>query len=226
MASYCKEEEILSWFSSKAYSEAQHFSDREWFIALRYRRDFDEFDELLLKKSLLPEQRWKMFFADLPCSKADISALSSHFSQPSVAGFTEALEEVEATQVINTSLLYPTGEMRVLVINPNAPDKTLLTAFHQWLGSLRAEHQLPLKNRGRGKLKAHVSENMLGEWWQKHILECFDIDLWAKIHGRNPLPHDKLCKLLMGGQDKDWGRAARDKKKQVLGALMMLGLQG
>ena len=66
-------------------------------------------------------------------------------------------------------------------------------------------------------------------WHNYRVLACFDLDYWAKVFRKKPVPFEQLCKIVFDpmyqGNSKEWGREARRKKEQAMLSLQTLRLQ-
>ncbi|WIY24331.1 DUF6387 family protein [Parasedimentitalea psychrophila] len=227
MTEYCTVADISEWYDPESYRDVQNFSKTDWFVALTSRKSARGFDEHFLRSFFTDDQRWDWYQNQAVCSKRKAESLVGHYTDPLVSDIGEPLEEVDSSLVFDTDLFHPTGECRVLLVDPRASDPALISAFSEWLMSIRKIHPYPISIPGKKALNAHFNEHHFKKWQSYHVLECFDLDMWATIHGMKMLPHERLCGLFMGemytGNSKFWGVEARKSAKKAVNAATALG---
>jgi hypothetical protein len=227
MQKRCQTEDIETWFDKESYKDVPGFGKAEWFIALSYRLNFRRLDNQILSNVLEPEQRWAHFYQNGQPSLENINSMVSHYNNPAVVDPAIAVEEIETADVVNTSLPFHEQGIRVLVVDPDAPDKELLNGFVNWLTNLRKTHPLHIHVPGPKSLNVQITEAHIRSWTNKHILACLDIDLWAKIHGMNKLAYEDLYDIVWDERDeqvgaKDWAIGARETAEEALKATRLL----
>lgn len=223
----CQTEDIETWFTKENYKQVRNFGPAEWFIGLAYRLNFRKLDHQIFSNVLEPEERWSYFYQRGLPSKANINSMVSHYNDPTVVDPEIAIEEIESADAVNSSLPFHEQDIRVLVVDPAAPDHEIISSFMKWMAELRKTHPLPLRVPGPKSLNVEITESHISSWNNKHVLECLDIDLWAEIYGMDDLAHEALHDLVRDELDepvgaKDWAIGVRETAEDALKATRLL----
>lgn len=216
--------DIGLWFNCEDYTEVQNFDLPEWYAALDARHRVAKLGkEGLLRSPKFSESEWARYDLERALNGETFEARvrkTQEFAPVLALGVLAETRETGADESARAV------GWRTLAINSAAPREFIRREFDTWLEQIEVSREPGLPRRGRPGNNDRLTKSELGSWRRNHVLECLDIDAWAMIHGKAPLPHEALCGLFPDVDPeidaKEWGRRARDKSQKALNSLNLL----
>ena len=248
------------WFHLEDYEIVRDFQLIDWYRALYIRDEYQsdlecrsKNEAAALKTEAGQNHFWETFFK--AASPVRIQSLPKHLSAEEIWTYPfpsgrYTIEELSTAKLsdqheLQAILDWEMGAMdkRVLLVDVDAPDLTLVSGFKGWLIELRRaarrdgqetgeelrnarkKHPLPIVRRGKKAANVEVTYEHLKKWQNYKVLACFDLDFHAKVFNTKDLAHRVLCDLLkptFAGDPLDWGREARGAVAEALSCVELL----
>ena len=218
---------VSDWFRLEDYACVSSFGLAEWYVALDIRLGYDIGGEETRRDDL--NEFWREYLSRT--RPTNVTKLLASDEYRSIFEPSQAVEEVplddfhrdeKVAEIRKYMILL--GK-RMLLIDRAASDRMILKEFREWLGAHRASDPLPIRHKG----ETRITEGHLHSWHNYKVLACFDLDYWAKVFHRRPVPYEQLCNIAFDptypGNSKEWGREARRKTKEAMLSLQTLRLQ-
>ncbi len=218
------------WFNPDDYSGTAIFGIKEWYFSLSYRKTWKALRrQESLGGALPPAVLWRWFYGRARPTVENIELLTPP-QQAQIRHETEcAIREFKLNELYELIPQLADVNIKLLAVDPTAPDTEIHAQFDAWLTVLRESQPLSVMRRGPKQTNVKITPEHLNSWRHYRVLECFDIDMWAEIHARDLLKHKQLCKVIMGtnyqGAPEEWGKAARAEKKKALKSIRLLSFQ-
>ena len=244
------------WFRREDYEPARTFDERDWAEMLRRRAEYRIYFRILLSPldgtspPPPPTAAWQAAWGDY-LNDVVPSRYSEHPDRFRLQQNFEVSEEITICDVSGFYLRPATSEyeelmislrddlgstfrrweqslLKLLVVNPYAPDESLKRDFALWLEEIRPMYPIPVQKRGpkpTNIASTEITPVIIESWKNYNVLAVIDLDIYAVLFGEEQLSYKAVSDIVAEFSDKDWGRRARDKAKEALGCAYALMAQ-
>lgn len=216
-------EDIAYWFNRDEYECARSFGFAEWYVALELRLEFERRELKGAFDGESPETVWDEY------DKARSLTSEEFTERVKVVKDAPGLFSFGTIQELNdagSDAIARSYGSRVLAVNTSAPHEVLCEEFEKWVAGFETKEQRDSPRTGPKADNARFTEQRLSTWKNHHVLECLDIDAWARIFGKGELYKPALCRVVLGttgpSDAKGWGIRARGHCQRAFLALPLL----
>jgi len=210
-----QKENVSVWFRPEDYTCVTEFNFEDWYHALSYRRMFKELFESDYGDHFTSGVKWHMFNKRRVPSHDNLRYyVPDEADGISSEAFTP-IEELDIRENPEAAKHYAENGWVILAIHPDAPDTEIEKNFERWKRNFRRKHPLPTLRQGRQHFNIEVTLQHTARWARHHVLECFDINFWSKIHGTTPISEQSLYELISSNDLPDHGDWVRSARRNV-----------
>ena len=216
-------EEIKIWFNRDEYKCARSFGFAEWYVALELRREFEQRKLQGDFNAEKPETVWDEYDKARSFTSEEFTErvkIVRYYPGVFTFGSIQELKDAGSDEIARSY------GSRVLAVNTSAPHEILREEFEKWVAGLETMEQRDFPRTGPKADNAKFTEGRLASWKNHHVLECLDIDAWARVFGKGELPKPTLCDVVLGttgpSDAKGWGTRAREHCQRAFIALPLL----
>jgi hypothetical protein len=236
-----KAKQIPGWFKLADYAGAANFNLSDWVVMLSHRHLWRQSLDTTYPEGVPEEQKanfWDGYLGDVLPSNIHVNRgyrwlrgwdhEGLKTPPPYIADITEECSKGLARVVRGLRYEKQFFDIRVLTINPRAPDTVLKKDFQNWLKEQRKRSPLPTKRRGRPSVNVEITSDHTRSWAEYNILAVLDLDFYADVFGIEDLTDEQLGDLLersLKVDPKAWGSNARAKAAEAMECVDMLTAQ-